>query len=249
MARRPSQERAWRSRVQRAINAADEIITVSNSSARDIASEFEIGSTRISTIEHGIEQDAFATPMPLPAHLQSKLPPRFALYLGNIEPRKNLVPLVEAFDRPEVKALDLPLVIAGKAAWNSQDSLRVINDSKAVISLGFVTNEERAALMQACEVFVFPSLYEGFGFPVLEALSAGAVVLTSDRGSLEEVAGPSLVLRSLDVDGITEGVVRAVSDSAARARCVSEGRAWSAQYTWDSSIDKHLQTYERVLSR
>jgi len=247
VARRPAQEKAWRFRVGRAISAADHVITVSNSSARDVAEVFGVEPERLTTIEHGIDVERFSTPVELSAEVRAKLPERFALYLGNIEPRKNLVSLVRAFATPEVRALGLPLVIAGKAAWNADDSLGEIRDSPDVISLGFVSDEDRAALMQACEVFLFPSLYEGFGFPVLEALAAGAVVATSDRGSLAEVAGPSLRLPGLEPEAIAAGIVSAVTDETARAQCRAEGLAWASRFTWDASVDKHLEVYRRVL--
>lgn len=247
VARRPAQEKAWRFRVGRAIAAADHVITVSNSSAADVAEVFGVSPERLTTIEHGIEVERFSTATPLSAEVRSRLPERFALYLGNIEPRKNLVSLVRAFASPEVRALGIPLVIAGKAAWNADDSLSEIQQSPDVISLGFVSDEDRAALMQACEVFLFPSLYEGFGFPVLEALAAGAVVATSDRGSLAEVAGPALRFAGTDPEAIAAGIVSSVTDEAARATCRAEGRAWASRFTWDASVEKHLEVYRRVL--
>lgn len=247
VARRPAQEKAWRFRVGRAISAADHVITVSNSSAADVADVFGVEPERLTTIEHGIDLDRFSTPTALSPEVRQALPERFALYLGNIEPRKNLVSLVRAFATSEVRALGLPLVIAGKAAWNADDSLAEIRNSPDVITLGFVSDDDRAALMQACEVFLFPSLYEGFGFPVLEALAAGAVVATSDRGSLAEVAGPSLRLPGLEPDAVAAGVVSAVTDEAARERCRAEGTAWASRFTWDASVAKHLEVYRGVL--
>ncbi len=246
VARRPAQEKAWRFRVGRAISAADHVITVSNSSAADVAEVFGVSPDRLTTIEHGIDLERFSTPTALSAEVRERLPERFALYLGNIEPRKNLVSLVRAFATPEVRGLGLPLVIAGKAAWNADDSLAEIQQSPDVITLGFVSDADRTALMQACEVFVFPSLYEGFGFPVLEALAAGAVVATSDRGSLAEVAGPALRFAGTDTEAIAAGIVSSVTDDSARATCLAQGRAWASRFTWDASVEKHLDVYRKV---
>lgn len=247
VARTARQEKVWRTRVQRAIDSTDHVITVSNSSANDVAEIFGVTADRLTTIEHGIDIARFASPVALSPELAAQLPERFVLYLGNIEPRKNLMPLVKAFATPEVRALGVKLVIAGKAAWNSEESLSVIDASPDVIRLGFVSDDDRTALMQACTAFAFPSLYEGFGFPVVEALAAGAVVVTSDRGSLAEVAGPALRFPEIDVEGIAAGIVSAIADDAARSACLEAGRAWAQRFTWDASVDKHVEVYRKVL--
>ncbi|MFT4211135.1 MAG: glycosyltransferase family 1 protein [Microbacterium sp.] len=246
-ARNRRQEKIWRTRVQRAIDSTDRVITVSRSSARDIHEVFGVDASRIVTIEHGIDLDRFSTPTPLSEEINGRLPNEFALYLGNIEPRKNLVPLIEAFERPEVRELGIPLVIAGKPAWNSETTLARLAEATNAIQLGFVSDQDRTALMQAASVFLFPSLYEGFGFPVLEALAAGTIVMTSDRGSLADIAGPSLQFPSLTADGITEGVVRALTDQTARGICARNGRDWASQFSWEASVSKHVDVYESML--
>jgi glycosyltransferase involved in cell wall biosynthesis len=248
VARNARQEKVWRTRVQRAVNSTDHVITVSNSSADDVAEIFGVPPDRLTTIEHGIDIDRFAKPVALSPELATQLPERFVLYLGNIEPRKNLMPLVRAFSTPEVRALGIKLVIAGRAAWNSEESLALIDASPDVIRLGFVSDDDRAALMQACAAFAFPSLYEGFGFPVVEALAAGAVVVTSDRGSLAEVAGPALRFPGLDAEGVAAGIVSAVTDDAARRACRDAGLAWAQRFTWEASVDKHIEVYRKVLA-
>jgi len=248
VARKPWQEKVWRARVARAISAADHVITVSRSSANDVAEVFGVPEDRLTTIEHGLDLQLFEKSMELSPHLRAQLPDSFALYLGNIEPRKNLIELIKAFDTPQVRALGVPLVIAGKPAWNANDTMAEIGRARNTMYVGFVSDEDRAALMQKSAVFVFPSLYEGFGFPVVEALAAGTVVLTSDRGSLAEVAGPSLRLSQLDAEGIAEGVLRALTDDDARRACVSTGRSWAARFDWDTSVEKHIAVYQGVLN-
>lgn len=247
-ARTASQERVWRARVQRAIRSTDHVITVSRSSARDVQEVFGVDTSRITTIEHGIDVPKFQAAVTLSRELTEILPRDYALYLGNIEPRKNLAPLVAAFERPEIKRLGVPLVIAGKPAWNSDETMRAISAATNTIHVGFVSDQDRTALMQSATVFAFPSLYEGFGFPVLEALAAGAVVITSDRGSLADVAGPALRFASLDEAGIAEGIAQAIADDHKRSAVRAAGRDWAARYTWEASVREHLGVYERLLT-
>jgi glycosyltransferase involved in cell wall biosynthesis len=247
-ARTASQDGVWRRRVARAIASTDHVITVSHSSATDIQDVFGVAAERITTIPHGIDVDRFSQPRDFSPALRAKLPERFALYLGNVEPRKNLMPLVRAFSGDRLVAAELPLVIAGKPAWNAAESMKLIESARNVHYLGFVSDDDRSALMQHCAMFVFPSLYEGFGFPVLEALAAGSVVLSSDRGSLAEVAGPSITFDDISDEGIEATVLATLSDDRAQVRCRREGRAWAERFRWSESVASHVEIYEKVLA-
>ncbi|MFJ4029162.1 glycosyltransferase family 4 protein [Paenarthrobacter sp. NPDC089989] len=247
-ARSPRQEKIWRTRVQRAIASTDAVITVSNSSANDVAEVFGVDPSRITTIPHGIDTNYFSAPRELSQRLQHLRSTPYVLYLGNIEPRKNLVALVEAFSLSPLKELGVKLVIAGKPAWNAEESMAVIT-AAGVEHLGFVDDDERVALMQHATLFAFPSLYEGFGFPVLEALAAGTPVICSDRGSLKEVAGPSLLFEDTDAESITRGIADALGSSTALDDVRRTGLEWVRQFSWDASVDAHTTVYERVLQR
>ena len=249
VARNSRQEAQWRYRVKKAIDCTDEVITVSESSADDIADVFSIDRESIKVIHHGIDSAAFSSPAVLSPETEAKIPKHFALYLGNIEPRKNIVELVRAFETPEMRALGIQLVIAGRPAWNFDAAMEVIKSSSAVNYVGFVSDQDRIALMQRCSLFVFPSLYEGFGFPVLEAMAAGAPVATSRRGSLAEVAGPAWELSSLDAEGMSASLVEALSDDVWQRDVRAEGRSWASRFTWSQSIDSHLETYKRLVQR
>ncbi|MGV9868237.1 glycosyltransferase family 4 protein [Rhodococcus koreensis] len=244
-ARNNWQEMAWRTRVSRAIHCTSNIITVSNSSADDISNVFGVDREKINVINHGIDVAAYGKRQTFSGVVASSIPERYALYVGNIEPRKNLLELIKAFESKPLAGL--PLLIAGKPAWNYSEILDSISKSTNVTYLGFVSETDRIALMQNCEIFVFPSLYEGFGFPVLEAMAAGAPVTCSRRGSLEEIAGPAGAIEALDSDAICDSVLRAVGDQQWIQRIRAEGPRWAKRFTWDESVDRHIDVYRRLV--
>lgn len=246
-ARSKRQEALWRLRVDRAIKSTNRVITVSESSARDVASIFQLAQESISVIPHGIDAATFRIPRLLSEKVACRVPSEFVLYLGNVEPRKNLLALVQAFQDPRIRQLQLPLVIAGRPAWNFEASMNAIGEAENVIHLGFVSDEDRVALMQSCTAFAFPSLYEGFGFPVLEAMAAGAVVVTTDRGSLAEVAGPALRFRGTEPQELVEGLLTAITDTAARQKMNRASADWVKTFSWNNSVDKHIAIYNEVL--
>ncbi|WP_368076969.1 glycosyltransferase family 4 protein [Rhodococcus sp. SGAir0479] len=247
--RNSRQEWVWRKRVERAARSTDLVITVSKSSANDIASVFEIDPHRIRTIPHGIDFEKFSAAISLSAEVQARVPERFILYVGNIEPRKNVSELVRAMSEKTVKALGIPLVIAGKPAWNYAESMQLIEQADNVIYLGFVSDQDRTALMQSASLFVFPSRYEGFGFPVLEALATGTRVLTSTRGALAEVAGPSTILESLTPESIAAGIVRVLTGGGQTPAEIQIRKDWARSFDWSTSVEAHIEAYREVLAQ
>lgn len=243
VARNRAQEAVWRWRVRAAIRSCDAVITVSNSSANDISDVFSLDRSQIHVIQHGIEHEKFESLTSMSEVVANQIPDDYVLYVGNLEPRKNLVNLVRAFEDPDLAGFGLPLVVVGKPAWNFQESLDAIRASPHVIYLGFVSEKDKTALMQGAAAFAFPSFYEGFGFPVLEALSAGALVVTSSAGALAEIAGPSYRFPSLDPAGIASGLAHALRDCSDRSTFSNAGRSWARQFSWDGSVDSHLQIY------
>ncbi|WP_137723932.1 glycosyltransferase family 4 protein [Prescottella subtropica] len=247
--RTPRAERVWRGRVGAAIRCTDRIVTVSESSADDIAEVFDVDRDAITVIPHGIDCATFSARRGVSDEISADVPEEFLLYVGNIEPRKNLVELVNAMRDAALTDLGLPLLIVGKPAWDADESMEAIRSAPNVRYLGFVSENDKIALMQRCTAFVFPSKYEGFGFPVLEAMAAGAPVIASTRGSLREVAGPARITDDIDRHSIARVIRDAIGDRRWLENAPARGRAWAETFSWDKSFDDHVSVYRSVMDQ
>lgn len=188
--------------------------------------------------------------------LQEKynLPEKFALYVGDATWNKNLPRLIEAC----IKA-DISLVMTGKALFNSdfdkenpwnQDLIKVqdlCKDKKNIIRLGFVNDEDLVNLYNIAQVFVMPSLYEGFGLPILEAMASGCPVISAKEGSLAEVAGDAaFYVDAYDVDNISSGIKKVFSDANLRKELSEKGVALAQKFSWKKTTEETLKVYESI---
>jgi glycosyltransferase involved in cell wall biosynthesis len=171
----------------------------------------------------------------------------YLLFVGTQEPRKNLDRLIAAFARLD---MELQLVIAGPAGWGSVDLpgvVRKLGLEGRVVFSGYLPDEEIGALMAGARAFVFPTLYEGFGLPPLEAMAAGVPVVAATAGSLPEVLGEGpFWCDPVDVDSIADALTRVVTDEDARATAVEAGRKRAASYDWSTTAELTLEAYRRV---
>jgi glycosyltransferase involved in cell wall biosynthesis len=175
----------------------------------------------------------------------------FILYVGTIEPRKNLGRLLQAYTRlRKKKNIRHRLVIAGGLGWLYHDVLREIEELTAdneVIFLGRVPDDDLPSLYSLADLFVFPSLYEGFGLPPLEAMACGVPVVCSNSSSLPEVVGDAGVLVSpLDTDALSDAIGELLADPVQRAEFGRRGRDRSRLFTWDRSARQLLDICYRV---
>ncbi|MFN2187361.1 MAG: glycosyltransferase family 4 protein [Candidatus Promineifilaceae bacterium] len=173
----------------------------------------------------------------------------YLLYIGTIQPRKNLVRLIDGF-----LGVDLihQLVLAGKQGWLSEsicdhiDGLKKVERERIVLT-GFVQTEDKAALISGAEALVLPSLYEGFGFPVVEANAIGTPVLCSNTSSLPEIAGEAAILVDpQDVSAIREGIARLVADESFRKQLIQAGLDNSRRFSWETAAEQTLTILERA---
>lgn len=178
------------------------------------------------------------------------LPGKFVLYVGTIEPRKNLVRLVRAFARQ--RGADQYLIIAGQLGWHYADLLKVIETlgiSDAVRLIGYVPDEDLPALYNLATIFAYPSIYEGFGLPVIEAMACHTPVLTSNRSSLQEIAdGAALLIDPLNVEALAQGIAQLMSDAALRDTLRFAGQQRAAQFSWAKAASETMRVYDQCYS-
>ena len=246
-------KRSYHRLIERCVSDADHIVTVSDSSRRDIIDLFGAPEDRVTnTYQHA----------PLPATKPDDLadvaaifgvkPGRYFLYFGAIEPKKNIARLVEAYLSTDSAT---PLVLVGAQGWQKDDELRLVDavarrvsdpaDVARIIHLDYLPRRLLMQLVAHARAVVFPSLYEGFGLPVLEAMQLGVPVITSTEGSLPEIAGDAaLSVNPYDVAALAAAIRRVDADGALRVRMAQEGRAQAARF----SLDRHRRRLHAVYS-
>lgn len=250
--RTPTQENIWRSRVKLAALASRTIISPSNSSANDLNRYLNVPMDKISVIPHGINHNlfnSFRTDDDLMLHEKyPMLPSKYALYIGNMDPRKNLSTLLSAIESKNWPK-DLKLVVVGKYVWGERETLdRMLNNSSVVL-LGQIPLAMIPPIYRNSELFIFPSLYEGFGFPVLEAMACGTPVISTPRGSIPEVAGNSInyLDNPLDHELLAEMVSYIFLNKAKFADDIANAQSWVKKYSWTQSAASHLEIYQTCL--
>lgn len=163
----------------------------------------------------------------------------YLLYVGTSEPRKNLARTIESFKQLKANYHDLELVLVGKYGWGEK------LNAPGVRKLGFVEQTDLPAIYAGAQTFVYPSIYEGFGLPVLEAMTVGTPVVTSKRGSLAEVAGPgAIVVNPTDVTEITQGIVASINY---RAKWRELGLKQAKKFSWSKTATQTMGLYEELL--
>lgn len=175
---------------------------------------------------------------------------RYILAIGTIEPRKDFPRLVDAFDRLAADQPDVKLVVAGPEGWGADEFRRAVRRAEhrdRVIRLGWVTDADRNALLRGAAVFAYPSLYEGFGLPPLEAMSAGVPVVTTRAGGITEVVGDAAELVPPgDTDALATGLARVLADDGRADDLRARGTANLARFSWDRTANELGALYHRL---
>jgi glycosyltransferase involved in cell wall biosynthesis len=234
---------------------AHRILTVSESSKRDILRFFRVRPEKISVIYNAIDEQFRVPPTDeaiARVRERYQLDDPFVLYVGNVKPHKNVERLIDAFALLRRRAVErLKLVIIGDEISKHQTLRRAVHRHKLhkhVRFLGFVPDHTLSVLYRLTGVFVFPSLYEGFGLPPLEAMACGAPVITSNVSSLPEVVGDAaLLVDPYSSEAIADAIVRVLSDSTLASCLRAKGLARAKDFSWERSVARTLEIYREVV--
>lgn len=224
-----------------AIRNSDKIIAVSKSTKKDILKFYpEIKAEKIKVIYHGFDETNFSEVRNFEKEKELfqrlGITKNYILYVGAIQPRKNLKVLIKAFEKIKKENEDLQLVLAGENAWLCEDTLTAAkkspfrNDIKITHQLNF---EDIGDLMRGAKIFVFPSLYEGFGLPILEAFASRVPVITADNSSLKEVGGDgAFYFKAEDVDELAEKMKKILNSENLKNDLIQKGSEQLQNFSW-----------------
>jgi len=237
-----------------AARRAARVLTVSESSKRDILRFVDVPPDKIDVIYNAYDERFAIEPREddvVRVRERYQLHDPFVLYAGNVKPHKNLERLIEAFDLVRARGLDhLKLVLIGDEISRYAALRRAVHQHhlhKHVRFLGYMSQETLAVMYRLAGVFVFPSLYEGFGLPPLEAMASGTPVVTSNVSSLPEVAGDAaLLVDPYDPEAIGDGIYRVLTDEALRCGLRQRGIARARQFSWEASVSRVREIYGQV---
>ena len=271
----PSMVRYLSDAVPRSVRRADTVLADSQATRQDLARLLGYDPARVTVVYPGVSPRFRPLPPEAtePVRARLGLPERFVLFVSTLEPRKNLVRLLEAFARvggwgmgasgfptpiPHPPSPDLHLVLAGRRGWLYEDIFATIERlglGDRVRLLDFVDDKDLPALYNLAWAFAYPSIYEGFGFPALEALACGAPVVTADNSSLPEVVGDpasssgeaaAVLAPAEDVAALAAALGRVVFDTALRARLREAGPLRARRFTWERAAQQVLECYRQT---
>jgi glycosyltransferase involved in cell wall biosynthesis len=232
---------------------ARRIITISESTKRDTVRLLEVSSEKIDVVYCGVDKVFHPLPEREVASFRQKrgLSERIILFVGTIEPRKNVVRLVEAYSR--LRDRQVKLVIGGAKGWLYQEVFTRVEELELtgdVLFPGYIPPEELPLWYNAAELFVYPSLYEGFGLPPLEAMACGTPVITSNVSALPEVIGRAgLAVDPMDSKGLAEAMNQVLGDGALSQSMREQGLARAGCFSWAKAARETVEVYRRALGR
>lgn len=254
----PDAHPAWSRRyldwsTRRSAQRATHVITDSLATAKDLAAHYGVSEDKMSVIYPGVDESLSRVTDPdelAAVRARYHLPEQYLLFLGTLQPRKNIARLVQAYAQWAATQPDpqVALVLAGQQGWLYDPAWT--EGVGGVLLPGYVQDDDVAALYSGALAVVFPSLHEGFGFPVLEAMRCGTPVITSHTSSLPEVAGEAaLLVNSRSVDDIAQAIGRIISDGALRLTLREKGYAQAERFTWARTARQVLEVLEQAARR
>jgi glycosyltransferase involved in cell wall biosynthesis len=245
--------RYFRKHFWKKISRADRIIVISDFIKNEAIHSFGFPEDQLTTIHLGFDQSIFRVyPREdlLAVKNKYRLPENFILFVGSIEPRKNLQNLLRAYmDLEESVRKELKLVLVGFKGWENEEIVSFIKKLKSdVFYLGYVPEVELGKIYNLAKLFVYPSLYEGFGLPPLEAMACGCPVVVSNAASLPEVCGDAaFYIDPHDVHSIVQGLNQVLTDEAQRGFLRVRGMERAKLFSWGKAAMEHLRVFEQLI--
>lgn len=253
----PSLHRYLNVVVPRSVHRADHVVADSHHTARDLQEQWQIPAERITVVQGAVDHTHFCPSDDLTKQQQIRrkygIGDRpFLLGLSTLQPRKNFGRLIEAFHLArQMGNLPHRLIIGGGKGWLYQEIFAKVQQlglTEHVLLAGFIEDDDLPALYRAAEFFAYPSLYEGFGIPLLEAQACGTPVLTANNSCLPEAAGEAAVyVEAESVESIAQGILQLAQDAPLRQRLRQAGISNAAQFTWERSARQLLSAYQMLL--
>lgn len=237
--------------MHRTTKRADYIITISESSKNDIIKYLGIDKSKIEVIYPGVDETykkILSNYEITVVKNKYNINGRYLLYLGTLEPRKNIETIIRAYNCFKKSSKEnIKLVLAGKKGWLYDSIFKMVEEyglKEEVIFTDYIDDGDKAPLYQGAEIFLFPSLYEGFGIPVIEAMASRTPVITSNSSSLPEAAGNAAIITDpLDYKEISSSIERILNDYDLREKMINEGIKQANKFNWDISAEKLKNIY------
>lgn len=237
--------------VQKTLRRANVIFAVSEYTKHDLVEKFGVTAEKVVVTHLGVDHTVFRPDLSESRMREVRniygLPGEFVLYLGTVEPRKNVEGIIEAFNRLESGTA---LVIAGRPGWKYDAVFKAIEHSpkrRQIHVLGFVDEADKPYLMKLAKVFAFPSFYEGFGLPVLEAMSVGTPVVTSQLTSIPEVTGSSaLLVNPHNTDDLANALDELIKNDLLRKQLTEKALVRAQEFTWAKTAERVYQAFQNL---
>ncbi len=242
--------------VPRSVYRSTHVLADSQATKDDLVSLYSVANSKITVLLSGVDQrffDKISDPLLMTTRKKYAIEDfPYIFSVGTVQPRKNYTRLIQSLAQLRSHGIDIHLVIAGGKGWLEHPIYKTITDTHMedfIHFIGFVDDVDLPALYRNAVCVAFPSLYEGFGLPILEAMACGVPVLTSNVSSLPEVAGDAAILVDpYDLDAITDGLQRLILDTELRNSLIQKGFARARQFTWEKSARHLLSVYQTLLS-
>ena len=239
----------------RALRRASRIVVISERVKKELQKAYEIPADKIAVVYPAVDHASFRPDIPAEVRVAVRekygLGGGYIFSLSTLEPRKNFPRLLEAYSLlPDATQARLPLVVAGGSGWKNEEiyaTIRRLGLEKKIKFLGYISETDRAPLMREASLFALPSLYEGFGMPVLESMACGTPVVTSARGAIPEIGGDAVVYADpLRAESIARSISAVLEDQDLRTKLSVSGLARAASFQWPESARVLADVFKRV---